>query len=117
MIGAGFVTAVMGDWVRKLAIGLAVAALLAGLGAGTVWYFVADKFARQKAAVATANGTIQRLREQAALDALIMARFRVKSAAAAASAAANRQILTEALGAARTWADEKVPEEVYRALQ
>jgi hypothetical protein len=118
MIGPGFAAAAIGGpFLRKLALWACVALVLIGLGAGTVWYFVADNLAKKDARIeqlAEAAKEAQAARER---DAATLARREQAIAAAGREAVLLRQSLAAALAAHREWASQPVPDAVRQALE
>jgi hypothetical protein len=105
-----------GLW-QRVAWYAAVGAILVGFGAGTCWYFVADRIATLKAEKDTLSRDLTRAIEARQLDQQVgqeRAEVRQKRATEARSASAKD---AEALGKAQAWADAQVPQEVRNALR
>jgi hypothetical protein len=101
----------------RLGAFLAIAALLVGLGAGTVWYFVSDKMARKDARIELLGDAIKQAQAQRDSDAKLLSRWAAKAAAMHKESTALRLRIDAALAANRDWADQQVPKEIQNALE
>lgn len=102
---------------KKLGIYLAIAALMVGLGAGTVWYHLSAKLAAKSAEIADLKKAQDVLLGQRKTDQALLARRAKKNAAIARSEALASQRLSQVLAAERAWADQPVPKEVQDVLE
>lgn len=102
---------------KGLALWAAGALILVGLGAGMVWYAMADRLAAAKAEIRTLNSDLQRATEQRATDRATLASLAKKNAATARETASLRQRLDHSLFKNPEWAAQPVPKEVQDALR
>ena len=92
------------------------AALLYGLGAGTVYYLMTEKLAVMRADRARLVQAVTEAAKQRDRDQALLTRRAAANAAAARETASLRLRLDAALQARRDWAGQSVPQEVRDAL-
>lgn len=96
---------------------LLIAALMAGLGAGTVWYWASARLAKKDAQITALQASAQALAKARKDDAALLARRARANALARRETAALRLRLDAALAAQPEWASQPVPKEVRDALR
>lgn len=101
----------------RLYVMMAIAALLFGLGAGTVYYWMADKLAGLRAERDVLSQALEQANRQRKADQAMLARRAAANAAAGRETASLRLRLDAALRVRREWSDQPVPPEVRDALK
>lgn len=101
----------------RFAFWLGAAALLVGLGAGTVWYWLSGRIAELKADKKELNTQLQAAANARRAEQQISSKRAAVRQQRAGETAASDAKVRDAISANREWADQPLPQGVRDALE